>query len=152
MRLTAAIAAMIAAAAISFAAPAAADPMPAPDRAAIAAAPASMPPTLRVADIPPSVRAIAFPYMVDPGRPFQVTDVIMPGQDLPGGRLVWGVRIGRLYVLHSEFGGIAHGFQVRVYDLGATSAREVWKAYGPRYPSFAAFQAALRSSRVEATH
>lgn len=128
-----------------------ADPMPPADLAAIAAASAAMPAQVHVADIPASVRAIAFPYMVDPGQRFQVTDTIVPGDNVPGGRLVWGVRIGRLYVLHSEYGGIAHGFQVRVYELNAAAAKQVWQSYGPAYPTFAAFKAALRSGRLNAT-
>ena len=141
-------AALLAAATIVHADPAS---LPAADRAAIVVAPAATAPQLRVAEIPASIRAIAFPYMADPGQPFQVADTISPGDNQPGGRLVWGVRIGRLYVLHSEFGGIAHGFQVRVYELGPAAAKQVWGAYGPRYATFVAFQAALRSGRLAAT-
>ncbi|HWA63693.1 MAG TPA: hypothetical protein VG939_20110 [Caulobacteraceae bacterium] len=130
-----------------FAPAALADDLGAAERAQLLAAPAATPLQRRVADLPTAVRALATPEMADPGRPFQVTDVIGPGASLPGGRLVWGARVGGLYVLHSEFGGVAHGFQVRVYALGPP-ARLISNTYvrGP-FAGFAAWQAQLKAGR-----
>jgi hypothetical protein len=120
------------------------------DEAAVLAAPARTHLDTRVAQLPPAVRA-AFPNnLAEPGAPFQVTDVV-PGRPLPGARMVWGARVGRLYLLHLERGGIAHYYLVEAYDLtggpgGPT--RRVWRAHAHKLASFADFQAAYRAHRL----
>lgn len=126
---------------------ASADDLGESDRTILLAAPATTPLQRRVADLPAAVRAMATPQMADPGRPFQITDVIGPGERLPGGRLVWGARVGRLYVLHSEFGGVAHAFQVRIYGLGPPARLLSTTYVRGAYATFAAWQAQLRSGR-----
>lgn len=120
--------------------------LPRADRAALLA-PAHPAIDTRVAQLPPVVRAAYGPGLADAGAPFQVTDVVV-GKPLPGARVVWGARVGRLYVLHTEFGGFAHAFALEVFD----GRGRIWKAWMPRpLPTFAAFQAALRANKLSET-
>jgi hypothetical protein len=131
-------------------APRAAAEIPAAVRAAILAAPPGAALDVHVASVPASVRAVAFPLMVEPGQPFQVTDVIGPNDHLPAGRLTWGLRLGRYYLLHSEFGGIAHAFYVRVYDLTPAGAKLVCSSIvATPFRTLAALQAAVRADRLQ---
>lgn len=57
--------------------------------------------------------------IAEPGAPFQVTDVIMPGQELPVRRLVFAAKSAQYWFVCYERGGIAHVFQLSVLPFAA---------------------------------
>jgi len=103
----------------------------------------------KVADLPPGVlKAITNGgnIMANPGEDWQVTDVIQPGKELPGRRLIWAATDGAHCVVHFESGGIAHSFHVSVLELRKGEPRELWSYGGrplPELKNLASFLEAL---------
>jgi hypothetical protein len=72
--------------------------------------------------------------MANPGEDWQVTDVIDPGKNLPGRRLIWAASDGTHCLVHFETGGIAHVFHMTVLELGKDAPRELWSYSGRPLP------------------
>jgi hypothetical protein len=90
-----------------------------------------------VADIPPAVMAAAaaargpgaaqYPLeMADPGRPFQVTDVVVD-KTLPGRRLIAAYAAADDWIVHYEAGGVAHTYHVAFFRIHGKTAAFVWQ-------------------------
>jgi hypothetical protein len=104
--------------------------------------------------LPPAVFALCVEKggaMAEPGQPFQATDVIIQGQNLPGKRLIWAVTDGDYYIVHYERGGIAHSFHVLIAKAPRDHAKAtlVWRAVGKPLKDYSAFVSALRSGSLD---
>ena len=66
--------------------------------------------------------------MADAGQPFAITDVVGP-KPLPFRRLIFAALSLKYCLVYNEYGGIAYGTQVSLYQLSGTDAILVWQAY-----------------------
>jgi hypothetical protein len=76
------------------------------------------------AEFPPAIRS-KIGSMAERDQPFQVTDVIIPGQPNPGRRIISGGHRGRDWFLWYEQGGVAYSWHVAVFRLGDEGAPHV---------------------------
>jgi hypothetical protein len=92
--------------------------------------------------------------MANPGKPFQVTDVIST-PNLPWRRLIWVASIPGYDVVHYERGGIAHSFHILLVASGKAPrpARVIWSAVatGARAPlnAYDDFLDALKTGQLD---
>lgn len=68
--------------------------------------------------------------MANPGHEFNVTDVIL-NHKLPRKRLVFAAvrRPEMSWIVHFEYGGFAHGYEVHFLIASANSVEPVWRCY-----------------------
>jgi hypothetical protein len=62
--------------------------------------------------------------IAEPDAPFQVTDVIMPGAELPVRRLVFAAGSKRHWLVCYERGGIAHSWMLTIVPLEGGKPRD----------------------------
>ncbi|GAA4818278.1 hypothetical protein GCM10023232_13610 [Sphingosinicella ginsenosidimutans] len=70
----------------------------------------------RMADVPRGAMAALGVRMAERGQPFQATDVIMPGERLPGARFAAARLDGCTLTIRYERGGIAHTWNTAVIE------------------------------------
>ena len=70
----------------------------------------------RKADLPRGVEAALGFAMAERGAPFQVTDVMSPGAQLPGSRLIAARQSACSLAIRYEYGGIAHGYATALLE------------------------------------
>jgi hypothetical protein len=92
--------------------------------------------------------------LAEPGRPFQVTDALGPGdEDLPRRRLIWAAEVPGYYVVHYESGGIAHSYHLLLVaiDESRKKARVTWAAAAVWLSDYADFVRALKNGKLDDT-
>lgn len=67
--------------------------------------------------------------IAEPNASINVTDVIVPGENLPFRRLIFGGLSTNFCIVHYEKGGIAHTYNVQVFKLSKQSAELIWAGY-----------------------
>jgi hypothetical protein len=82
----------------------------------------------RRADVPRGALAALGIPMAERGQPFQATDVIMPGERLPGVRFAWARLDGCTLTIRYEQGGIAHTWNTAIVERRGIS----WVLQRPR--------------------
>jgi hypothetical protein len=84
-----------------------------------------------------------------PGDPWQPTDVLSAGANLPRTRLIWVAESNAVRVLHYEQGGFAHTYGVRVEEIDGTVVKSVWDATTGRYRDYLDFLTAFNAGAIK---
>jgi hypothetical protein len=133
--------------------------MPADLYRAILAAPDDTPTSGKAVDIPQSISQRPEDF-ADAGAPYAITDVVMKGEKTQ--RVVWIARIGDIYVIAFERGGIVENAVVEALQIDVDGrAHQFWSADAEteykeriepraqnRYRTFASFKAALGADQI----
>lgn len=98
-------------------------------------------PVARVKALPPSVKARIGREIANPGGAFNPGDVEFLDRvfHIPDRRLLFAGLSEKYCLVHYEYGGIAHGYRVVIFEISGKSAVPVWMHGGGLYASLADF-------------
>lgn len=94
-------------------------------------------PVAHVKDLPESVKSRIGRKIADPGGAFNATDVRF--FDFPDRRLLFAGLSDKYCLVQYEYGGIAHGYKVALFQMSRNSAVLIWTHAGGKYASLEDF-------------
>jgi hypothetical protein len=97
----------------------------------------SLTPIKVVQFLPESVKS-RIPKMSNPGGPFNASDV-SGFFDTPRRRLIFGGISDRYCLVHYEYGGIAHGHKMALFEISGNQSMLLWAHAGGRYSDLIEF-------------
>ena len=94
-----------------------------------------------VVDLPKSVKARIGRRIVDPGGPFNKGDVNFFDRlfGTADRRLLFAGVSDKYCLMHYEYGGIAYGYRVVIFELSKNGAVPIWSHAGRQYANLADF-------------